>query len=86
MNIAVISNESQFFALSADDSSENVYFAPAIELEYDEPNSVVEEMEIEFVLAQQFVQTVVLPVAPVLIAAAPATRHTSHAIEQRNAA
>jgi hypothetical protein len=72
--------EMNTFTLMAEDA--NAYFAPALDLDYDEPNLVVEELEIEFVVADQFVQTVNLPVAPVLVEQAPAKKP----VQVRNAA
>ncbi len=83
MNQITIS-EPQFFTVMADDG--NSYFAPVLELDYDEPNAVVEEMDVEFVRAEQFVQTVFLPVSPVLVAEEPVLEHASFEIGQRSAA
>jgi hypothetical protein len=84
MNAQINSSEPQFLTILAGES--NSYFAPVLDLDYDEPNAVVEEMDIEFVRAEQFVQTVYLPVASAIVEDAPIPQLASYEIEQRNAA
>ena len=58
----------QVITINADEM--NAYFPPLFELDYEEPNSVVEEMELDFVVASEFVQTVDLPVETAVVEAA----------------
>lgn len=79
--------ESPIFTLNAID--DNMFFAQPLDLDYDEPNAVAQDMTVEFVRAEQFVQTVLLPVVSVLTDTAenpPTTQHATFPAGQRNAA
>ena len=72
--------------ITINEADGNAYVPPLFELDYDEPNSVVEEFELEFVVASEFVQTVDLPVEPAVVETAPVKKQTSVKETQRTAA
>jgi hypothetical protein len=85
MTTSMTDGQVQF--LTVDALASTSYFAQPLDLDYDEPNCVVEEMDVEFVLAEQFVQTVLLPLASVEIEkSGEAKQHSSFKAEQRTAA